>query len=133
MHPTRSTQPSDTPHDSTLIARFIETWLYLGIAGVLLLPAARAHSIAFGWIAYWLVGAPLLMWAMQHRQRLAASARTFLVSSFVRRRSAVAGAGSPFDRRQGWRHVRAQARRLRPAVRSGAARSRGVATAALSR
>jgi hypothetical protein len=133
MRPNRSPQPVDSPHESTLIARLIETWLYLGIAGVLLLPAARAHSIAFGWTAYWLVGAPLLMWAMQHRQRLAARARTFLVGSFVRRRSDVAGAGCPFERRQGWRHVRAQARRLRPALRSVAARPRGDANAMLSR
>lgn len=133
MHPNRSPQPVVSPHESTLIARLIEIWLYLGIAGVLLLPAARAHSIAFGWTAYWLVGAPLLMWAMQHRQRLAACARTFLVGSFVRRRSDVAGVGSPFDRRQGWRHVRAQARRLRPALRRTAAHSRSATNPALSR
>lgn len=114
----RSQQPADDSHDSTLIARLIELWLYAGVAGVLLLPAARAHSIAFGWTAYWLVGAPLLMWAMLHRRRLAAHGRAILVGWFVRRGSDVAGAGSPFDRRQGWRHVRAQARRLR-GTRSG--------------
>ena len=108
-------QQVDRSHESTLIARFIELWLYLGIAGVLLLPAARSHSLAFGWPAYWLVGAPLLMWAMQRRQRLAAHARAILVGSFVRRSSDVAGTGGPFDRRQGWRHVRAQARRVRAA------------------
>lgn len=103
----RSQQPVDRSHESTLIARFIELWLYIGVAGVLLLPAARAHSIAFGWTAYWLVGAPLLMWAMLHRRRLAVHGRAILVGWFVHRRSDVAGAGSPFDRRQGWRHVRA--------------------------
>lgn len=122
MPRTGSQQPVDHSHESTLIARVIEVWLCLGIAGVVLLPAARAHSVAFGWPAYWLVGAPLLMWAMQRRQWLAAHVRAFLVGSFVHRRSDVAGAGRPFDRRQGWRHVRAQARRLRDAPRLGVAR-----------
>ncbi len=112
MPQARTQQPVDRSPESTLIARFVELWLVAGIAGVLLLPAARAHSLAFGWTAYWLVGAPLLMWAMQHRQRLAAQARAILVGSFLYRRSDVAGTGSPFDRRQGWRHVRAQARRI---------------------
>lgn len=115
MHQHRSQQqPVESPHESTLIARVIEIWLCSGIAGVLLLPTARAHSIAFGWIAYWLVGAPLLMWAMQHRQRLAARAQTVLVGLFLRRRSDMSGAGNPFNRRQGWLHgrPRAQARRI---------------------
>ena len=100
--------------ESTLIARLIAGWLCIGLAGVALLPEARAHSAQFGWIAYWLVGAPLLMWAMQRRQLLAAHARAILVGLCMRRATDVAGAGSPFDRRQGWRHVRSrpQARRL---------------------
>ena len=113
MPRTGSQQPVDHSHESTLIARVIEVWLCLGIAGVVLLPAARAHSVAFGWSAYWLVGAPLLMFAMQRRQRLAAQVQAILVGLFLRRRSDVAGTGGPFDRRQGWRHVRAQAKRLR--------------------
>lgn len=113
MHRTGTQQAVDHSHESTLIARFIELWLYLGIAGVLLLPAARTHSLAFGWIAYWLVGAPLLMWAMQRRQRLAVQVRAILVGSFLCRGLDVAGTGSPFDRRQGWRHVRAQAKRCK--------------------
>ena len=115
MHRTGTQQAVDHSHESTLIARFIELWLYLGIAGVLLLPAARTHSLAFGWIAYWLVGAPLLMWAMQCRRSLAAHARAILVGLCMRSATDVAGAGSPFDRRQGWRHVRSrpQAKRLR--------------------
>lgn len=114
MHQPRSLQRLDASRESTLIARLIEFWLYGGLAGVLLLPAARSHSIAFGWIAYWLVGAPLLMWAMQRRQQLAAHARAILVGLCVRRGSDVAGAERPFDRRQGWLHVRprAQARRI---------------------
>jgi hypothetical protein len=107
-----STKASAASNESTLIARLIAAWLYCGIAGVLLLPQARAHSSAFGWTAYWLVGAPLLMWAMQYRQLLAARGQAILVGLFARRATDVAGAGSPFDRRQGWRHVR-----LRQAVR----------------
>jgi hypothetical protein len=110
-----STHAMPAAHESTLIARGIGIWLYCGLAGVLLLPAARAHSPAFGWIAYWLVGAPVLMWAMQRRQVLAQRAQAILVGLCAPRVSGVAGAGSPFDRRQGWRHARTlrQARRLR--------------------
>ena len=115
MSQSPSTHVTDAAHESTLIARGIGIWLYCGIAGVLLLPAARAHSPEFGWIAYWLVGAPVLMWAMQRRQVLAQRGQAFLVGLFAPRVSGVAGAGSPFDRRQGWLHAgaRQQARRLK--------------------
>lgn len=110
---TTSSLPA-TP-ESTLIARLIAGWLCCGLAGVALLPEARAHSAQFGWIAYWLVGAPLLMWAMQCRRSLAAQAWAILVGLCLRGATDVAGTGSPFDRRQGWRHVRSrpQAKRLR--------------------
>lgn len=115
MSQSRSTHTNDAAHESTLIARCIDGWLYCGLAGVLLLPAARAHSPEFGWLAYWLVGAPVLMWAMQRRQLLARRGQAILVGLFAPRVSGVAGAGSPFDRRQGWLHARTkpQARKLR--------------------
>ncbi|MGQ0799193.1 MAG: hypothetical protein ACT4NL_03645 [Pseudomarimonas sp.] len=39
-------------------------WLTAGIALVVLLPAARSHSLWIGWLPYWLVAAPLLCLAI---------------------------------------------------------------------
>jgi len=35
-------------------------WLCVGLALVILLPAARSYSMWIGWLPYWLVAAPLL-------------------------------------------------------------------------
>ena len=42
----------------------------LGLALVLLLPAARGHSDWLGWMPLWLVGMPLAAWWAMHRFRL---------------------------------------------------------------
>jgi len=42
----------------------------VGLALVVLLPAARGHSDWLGWMPMWLVGMPLSAWWAMHRFRL---------------------------------------------------------------
>lgn len=42
----------------------------IGLALVVLLPAARGHSDWLGWMPMWLVGMPLSAWWAMHRFRL---------------------------------------------------------------
>lgn len=41
--------------------------LVLGIAAVVLIPAARGSSLWIGWLPLWLVGMPLVAWWSLHR------------------------------------------------------------------
>ncbi|UXI68529.1 hypothetical protein [Tahibacter amnicola] len=127
--------PQATP-GFTLVDRVSGCWFAAGLCLWLALPSARAYSPVFGWVGYWLVGAPLVTLLAAHRHRLLASARAFLVRSFARRSSDVAGEGTPFDRRQGWRHVMVrhrQARRLPVRRPRRTARIRVLVTALLQR
>ena len=108
---------SGVAKEPTLVERGAWCWLAAGAVGWVLVPAAREYSLAIGWTVYWRVGAPLLVLATLHGQGLAARGKAILVGLAAPRDAVVAGAGCPFDRRQGWRHGmrhRAQARRLTP-------------------
>ena len=59
MHHAASQSPIDPR-----IARALRTWLGWGIAAVLLLPFARGHLDALGWLPMWLVAMPAsALWA----------------------------------------------------------------------
>ncbi|HJU40444.1 MAG TPA: hypothetical protein VJ724_12775, partial [Tahibacter sp.] len=91
---------SDSVGHAPLTARIAWTWFMVGLVAWIALPALRGYSPQTGWLSYWLVGAPLLVLATIHRQRLAARWRSILVGSPPG--SAVA-AGSPWEWRQGRR------------------------------
>ena len=60
------TAPSASPADPR-IARVLRTWLLWGAVAVLLVPAARMHTIALGWLPLYLVAMPAsALWAL-HR------------------------------------------------------------------
>ena len=101
-------------------ARVAWAWFAAGLAAWSLTPALRDYSPQAGWLSYWLVGAPLLVLAMVHRQALAHRLRSILVGSGPVRDGGVVGAGGPSGR-QGWRRRaprQAQALRLAPSRRS---------------
>lgn len=102
--------PSRFPHTACLPDRRlrIALWrvLWLGVAAVLAVPAARGDSAWLGWLPLWLVGMPACaLWAL-HRFRLpalplpAASAR-----ALRRRRGGQARRRGARPARQAWTRV----------------------------
>ncbi|MBU8975964.1 MULTISPECIES: hypothetical protein [unclassified Lysobacter] len=91
MQPTR---PSIHPDLDVLMRHAVA----IGVAIVLLLPAARGFSPTFGWMPLWLVAMPLAAWWALHRFRLPAREADEAATVRTRRRSG------------------AQARRRRPSV-----------------
>ncbi|MFC4729587.1 hypothetical protein [Coralloluteibacterium thermophilus] len=68
------------------LARTLVQWLALGLACVLMLPAARGSAEAIGWLPFWLVVAPASSLALLFRHRLAAACGALLVARPRRRR-----------------------------------------------
>ena len=69
------------------LQRALIATLMVGLALVLLIPAARSHSDWFGWIPLWLVGMPAVaLWA-SHRFRLPLHRAAITVVSPRRRRT----------------------------------------------
>lgn len=80
-HDARSTLVSPDP----LLAALVRHALAVGIALVLLLPAARGSHSLLGWLPLWLVGMPsVALWAL-HRFPLPRRARTERVVAPPRR------------------------------------------------
>lgn len=52
------------------LERFLRSVVIVGLALVLLLPAARGQSDWLGWMPLWLVGMPAVAWWSLHRFRL---------------------------------------------------------------
>ncbi|MEO8670349.1 MAG: hypothetical protein ABI411_03475 [Tahibacter sp.] len=50
-----------TPNEWPPFEALLKVWLCLGCITLLLAPGARGYSAQFGYIAYWLVAAPLLL------------------------------------------------------------------------
>lgn len=65
--------PSDLHADLDSALRAV---LAVGALLVLMLPAARGHHDALGWLPLWLVGMPALAWWALHRFRLPGWARS---------------------------------------------------------
>lgn len=105
----RITLEDTTPHPALLAA--LRTWLGLGLLALLLLPAARGHSLLIGWLPFWLVLAPLSALLAGERLRLAAA-----VSAWARRRRSRTRRRAPQARRI--------SRRSPAACAPGAARTR---------
>lgn len=66
-HPSPSQSPAQV---YPALERALRQVTCLGLALVLLLPAARGHSDWLGWVPLWLVGMPLAAWWAMHRFRL---------------------------------------------------------------
>lgn len=52
------------------LVRWVKWLAMLGLAVVLLFPAARGHGYWLGWAPLWLVGMPFVAWWALHRFRL---------------------------------------------------------------
>ncbi|HEY5971048.1 MAG TPA: hypothetical protein VIT22_03590 [Pseudoxanthomonas sp.] len=52
------------------LERILRSAVIVGLALVLLLPAARGQSDWLGWMPLWLVGMPAVAWCSLHRFRL---------------------------------------------------------------
>lgn len=65
--------PTSTPVHAQL-ERGLRALLLLGLALVVLVPAARGDSQWLGWIPLWLVAMPAIAWWALHRFRLPARA-----------------------------------------------------------
>lgn len=80
-------------------------WLWSGALCLLVVPAARSYSPLFGWVDYWLVGAPLVLLTGLHQRRFTARLRSLILAR-ARARHGNGGvtARSHLARRQG-RHL----------------------------
>lgn len=99
------------------LARCLVQWLLVGALCVLLLPAARAQSVA-GWLPFWLVLAPAASLAVLFRQRLLAAVL------------ALAPGPGPRSRSQARRIGAGRARRARAGTAAGLRRGARRALAA---
>ena len=73
-----ATQPQPTPLDTGNFAPWqagLVTWLAVGCAALLLVPALRGVDPWFGWLPFWLVVAPAIDLAVLRRRRLVACVR----------------------------------------------------------
>lgn len=73
-----ATQPQPTPLDSDDFAPWqaaLVTWLAVGCAALLLVPALRGVDPWFGWLPFWLVVAPAVDLAVLRRRWLVARVR----------------------------------------------------------
>lgn len=87
--------------------RGLRRLVLIGLAAMLLLPAARGYSTWLGWMPLWLLGMPLAGWWALHRFRLPRWPQALRAPSGLRRRQSGI----------------AQARRRSPAPRIGFARA----------
>ena len=74
---TLTSRPTTAP-DPRLV-RTLWQWLALGALLLLVVPAARGHSLWFGPGAFWLLAAPLTSLLMLYRHAVAAAWRGILV------------------------------------------------------
>jgi len=100
-------RPSSSPHSPAraypALERALRQATCVGLALVVLLPAARGHSDWLGWMPLWLVGMPLAAWWAMHRFRLPGwpARPAYVLRPTRRRRSRVQARRCA---RPAWRH-----------------------------
>ncbi len=73
-------------HRDQRIAASMWVWFACGCVALLLVPGLRGRDPTFGWLAFWLIGAPLIDLLLLSRLRMLAAVGAFLVRRARRRR-----------------------------------------------
>jgi hypothetical protein len=91
----------------------LSSWLVVGCAALICVPALRGSDPLFGWLPFWLVVAPAIDLAVLRRHRLMACAQD-LLARVSRRRRLVRQARPVRRRSRTARHAQPLARKMRP-------------------